>query len=326
MRHRTTLRAAVVLGSTAFTLGGALPPQGGTRVVTATLVPSSSKAPFVVLRPSQADTSCWKSMKATGKNGAFTATVPPDDPTCTRNQVVVFGFGRRAAWANLPAAGASATLDAPPHTVTLNVHVFLKPNGESAAAKKKVKGWIDKASAVFGARNPVGIVFDGKAGVTVHEHTADNMGVGARCDDLGPKALDPAFYKTGELTVYVVPSIGSLKLGWRCPTPANLIYMSFSQAVAGTLAHEIGHALLGQEHIGPGALDTRNLMVDRAEVVSENKTSSQFDSLTAGQAIRALMDKSSWLNNSGTVQVPPNAPLIDCSQKNTCPDLFLRWK
>ncbi len=325
MRHRTTLRAAVVIGSIAFTLGGAPPPQP-TRVVTVTLVPSGSKAPFVVLRPSQADTSCWKSMKATGKNGAFTATVPSDDPTCTRNQVVVFGFGRRAAWANLPAAGASATLGASPHTVLLNVHVFLTPNGDGTAAKNKVSGWITKASTVFGDRNPVGIVFDDKDGATVHAHTGDNMGVGTSCDAKGPKATDPAFYKPDELTVYVVPSMGSSRLGWRCDTPANLIYMSFSQAVAGTLAHEIGHALLGQGHVGPGALDTRNLMVNRAEVVSENETSSQFDSLTAGQAIRALMGKSSWLNNSGTVQVPPSAPLIDCDQANKCPDLFLRWK
>jgi len=267
-------------------------------------------------------------MKTSGtKNGQFTATVPPDDNTCTRNQVGVFAFGRRAVWANLPAAGASATLSAFPHTVPLNVHVFLTPSGGSTAATNKVSGWIAKASTVFGDRNPVGIVFADNDGITVHSHSAENMGVGSGCDPKGPKATDPSsFYKPSELTVYVVPTMGSSRDGWRCDTPANLIYLSFSQAVAGTLAHEIGHALLGQDHLGNGALDAHNLMVDRSEVVLAGKTSWQFDSLTAGQAIRALMGQLSWLNNAGVVQVPPNAPLIDCGQNNKCPDLFLRWK
>ena len=324
MQNRTAIWAAVVLGSTAVTLGGAPPPQS--RVVTATIVPSSNKAPFVVLRPSQSDTSCWKSLKASSKSGQFAATVPADNASCTSNAAAVFGFARRAFWANLSATGADATLNASPHIVPLNVHVFLSPSVGSSAATKKVLGWIAKANTIFGDKNPVGITFIDSDGLTIHPNSANNMGVGTSCDNQGPMATAAPFFTTSALTVYVVPSLGSSMLGWRCPTPPNLIYMSYSQAVTGTLAHEIGHALLGLNHLGDGALFAHNLMVDRSEVVLEQKTSWQFDSVTAGQAVRALMDKSSWLNNSGVVLVPPSAPMIDCSQKNKCPDPFLRWK
>lgn len=94
----------------------------------------------------------------------------------------------------------------------------------------------------------------------------------------------------------------------------HAIFLPAGPADAATVAHEIGHALLGGDHVSMGAgFFDDNLMVETDEVSAVLR--SRF---TVGQAFRAALDSRSWLASAG---VTPSASLPCADKPPQCPAL-----
>jgi len=277
---------------------------------------------FVVARPNAgALQTCWLSKETTSGKATFNAN-------CGYGDVLAFSNGLASAWQNASKPALTVAL-APRRKVDLNIHLFVLPDS-AATLKQRISVWVSKATTIYSATNPIGFQFVNSGGTTVHA-AADASLVGWGCSTVlrGAKASDPkSYYDSDRINIYVVQGVwdgsGSVLQGEQCGDLPNVIYLSQKYAHSGTLAHELGHALgLLHPASAPWGKSKLNLMVDGSD--------STFNQLTAGQAVRTLLDSQSWVNNPHASTVVPGSPvpngrLIDCFNVNGCPDEKLKWK
>jgi hypothetical protein len=119
--------------------------------------------------------------------------------------------------------------------------------------------------------------------------------------------------------------------GYNCLKQAglpNIIYVSTSMHSTTTLAHEIGHALIGLGHpTDQAGFSEDNLMWQSPSLEDADARST----LTLGQTFRATADEQSWLNwqvgagKNGT-PIRQSGPTLPCQTKaSKCPQLRLAW-
>jgi hypothetical protein len=271
---------------------------------------------FVVARPNAVTgTTCWLSKETASGKAVF-------DGACSYGEVLAFSKNRGATWNSAANPTLGVTLGTR-RNVNLNIHLFVEKDS-AAVWEKRIAAWVTKARTIFGATNPIGLTFS--SSTTWHTEAAGDL-VGEGCDaNRGAKASSTSlYYVANQITVYVVSGVYEAQTplqGVKCATPSNLIYLSQAKARSVALAHEIGHVLGLHHALGALAADeSKNLMVDVPR--------SAFNLLTAGQAVRTLLDTRSWLNAStasfSSAAAVPNASRANCDTSTLCPADTLEW-
>jgi len=184
----------------------------------------------------------------------------------------------------------------PPRILPIVVQLLLAAE-DPGAAKEYAEAEVEVSNAMLAASR-VGVALNPIETASIA--TTDPTDA-ADCVTAGQltKELD----KPGVLNVYYLNAMGNNLRGLTCATMAvegatsQAIYLSYQQRMAGTLAHEVGHALglmlPGNGHTdGKMGFDATNIMLSYID--DEFPTPQRSFSL--GQAFRMNADSGSWLN------------------------------